>query len=148
MLVRDRILKESESFFGAASNADEAVERLRPELGRIERAAEQVLKENGFDYSAEARIVYEFFDTREYDGITLPAGNYTALKISLGAGTGKNWWCVMFPPLCLPAAKKNTDEGVFAVFNENGAGIIDAKDGYKVKFKVVEIVEHLIEKLK
>lgn len=147
LLVRDALLSEGAELFDGSVTADEAYSRLSPELPRLEKTAERVLAENGFSYGAKAMIVNEFFDTRQYGDVTLPAGKYTALKIVLGQGKGHNWWCVMFPPLCLPAATSENEE-VCAVFSEDGADVVKAEDGFKVRFRIVEIVENIIESIK
>ena len=93
-------------------------------------------------YGAAAEIATEYFDTREYDGVTLPAGKYTAVRLKLGSGKGQNWWCVMFPPLCLPAAEKN--DSLYAVWNDAGTvKVTDQQNGCTVKFKIVEWFEQL-----
>ena len=68
------------------------------------KTAKKTLKENGFNYNVKITLQEEYFNTRTYGNLTFPAGQYTALKVVLGNGEGKNWWCVMFPPLCVPAA--------------------------------------------
>ena len=68
------------------------------------KTAKDTLEENGFDYEVKITLQEEYFNTRTYGNLTFPAGQYTALKVVLGEGKGKNWWCVMFPPLCVPAA--------------------------------------------
>jgi len=147
LAVRDRILTCGEDIFSGDISAAEAEDCLTPYLGKLKNTADEVLAENGFGYSSSAEIVYEYFDTREYDGFTLPAGKYTALKIVLGRGEGKNWWCVMFPPLCLPAAAQ-TQNDVYAVFSENEIKAVEPEKGYRIRFKLVEIAERLLEKIR
>ncbi len=146
--VRDALLDGGAGIFDGSVTAAEAEEKLAPKLARMEEIADKVLAENGFEYTSRAYLVNEYFDVREYDGITLPAGEYTALRVALGSGTGKNWWCVMFPPLCIPAVTRQSDDEVFAVFRENGEHVVKAKGGYKVRFKIAEVAEKIIEKLR
>ena len=146
LMVRDALLKSGNEIFDGSVTAADAEEKLSPHLADIEKTACGVLKANGFDYGARAYIVNEYFDVREYDGVTLPAGNYTALRVALGSGEGKNWWCVMFPPLCLPAACE--DDDAFAVFGGEGANVVKAQSGYKIKFKIVEAAERFMERLR
>ena len=146
--VRDAILTEGAAIFDGSVTADEATARITPFLGRLEQTADRVLRENGFSYTAAAQVTEEYFNTRAYEGVTLPAGKYTALKIVLGEGRGKNWWCVMFPPLCLPAATAKEDSDAYAVFNGEGAKVVDGSPEYEIRFKIVEIVEKAIDKIR
>lgn len=146
--VRDAILEETKDIFVSCSSADEAVIKATEKKEEIRQTAERVLRENGFNYGAEVFIEEEYFGTRQYENVSLPAGNYTALRVILGEGEGHNWWCVMFPPLCLPAVTQRNDDSVYDVFGENGGALVTGKSGYKVKFRIVEIVENIIESLK
>ena len=102
--VRDFILAEFSDKLSGSENLDDAEEKAREILPEIERKATDFLHENGFSYGAKAELVTMDFTTREYDRLILPAGNYRALRITLGSGNGHNWWCVIFPQLCLPSA--------------------------------------------
>lgn len=145
LAVRDAVLEQGADIFDGSVTAAQAEARITPCIEKIEKAANKVLTDNGFDYTAKASVVNEYFDERQYEDITLPAGNYTAVKVILGEGKGKNWWCVMFPPLCLPAAENNKEE-VFAVFNEDGAKVVSGESRYKVRFRIVEMIEKAAEK--
>ena len=147
LLVRDAVLAEGAAVFDGSVTADEAQQRLAPFLSRLEKAADRVLRENGLPYSASAQLVCEYFDTRSYDGVTLPAGRYQALKIVLGEGKGQNWWCVMFPPLCLPAAGAEEDDA-YAVFGGDEAHVVRGEPEYEIRFRIVEIVEKAVEAVK
>lgn len=146
--VRDAILTETGDLFTSCNTASEATEKVAERKEEIRLIAQKVLRENGFNYGAEVFIEEEYFSTRQYENVTLPAGNYTALKVILGDGEGHNWWCVMFPPLCLPAVTEKNDDSVYGVFGENGGALVTGKSSYKVKFRIVEIVENIIESLK
>ena len=76
----------------------------------MEKLAEEVLAEEGFSYPVTAKVTRQFFDTRVYDGFTMPAGWYDSLQIVLGEWEGHNWWCVLYPPLCISAAEKAQEE--------------------------------------
>ncbi|MDE6733465.1 MAG: stage II sporulation protein R [Oscillospiraceae bacterium] len=105
--LRDALL---ERFGGELSDCGDlaaATERAVALLPEIERFANEFLAENGFSYGAKAELVEMYFTTREYERLILPAGQYTALRVTLGSGAGKNWWCVIFPQLCLPAASEH-----------------------------------------
>ena len=85
------------------------VRRLLPD---IEKSCCEYLSQQGADYGARAELTEMYFTTREYENVTLPAGDYLALRITLGSGEGHNWWCVMFPPLCIPMASEPIDDDV------------------------------------
>lgn len=146
--VRDAILEETGGLFLSCATAEEAVSKVSAQKEEIEAVAENVLRENGFSYGATVYVEEEYFSTRQYENVSLPAGNYTALKVVLGDGEGHNWWCVMFPPLCLPAVTEKQEDSVYGVFGENGGNLVTGKSGYKVKFRIVEIVENIIEAIK
>ena len=147
LAVRDEALRAGAAVFDGSVTAEQARERITPYLSRIEEAANRVLREEGFDYTAAAQLTDEYFDARAYDGVTLPAGRYRALKIVLGEGKGQNWWCVMFPPLCLPAVTAEEDDA-YAVFSGDGAKVVYGEPEYEIRFKIVELVEKAIEKLR
>ncbi len=146
--VRDAVLECTKELFSDSISAEEACKRLTENKDTIEAAADSVLKENGFLYKSRLTVEKEYFETRAYGEVTLPAGEYTACKIILGEGNGHNWWCVMFPNICLPAATEKTEEDVYAVFGKNGGDLVTGKSGYKIKFKIVEIVEEFINSAK
>lgn len=145
--VRDEILKSGAEIFDGSVTAAQAQEKIRPYTEKLESAANAVLRENGCDYTAQLEIVNEYFDSRQYGDKTLPAGKYEAVKIILGGGSGKNWWCVMFPPLCLPAVTQAENES-YAVFSGAGAQVVSGGSEYKVRFKIVEIVEKFIDSVR
>ena len=148
LLVRDAILTAGADCFADADSESQAEARLAPALHTMQVAAERVLRENGFAYTASVKLTTEYFATRSYGDVTLPAGNYRALRITLGRGEGKNWWCVMFPPLCLPAAQKSqSDDDAYAVWNGAGAGVVHPENGYEIRFRIIEIAEAVWQKL-
>lgn len=148
LLVRDAILAESETLFGAAATQREAVEQTRAALPALTALADRVLREHGFSYGAAAELTTEYFDARSYGDVTLPAGTYTALRVRLGSGAGQNWWCVMFPPLCLPAVQRSAEDKAFAVFNADGAEILRPAGGVEIRLRIVELAQKLREKLR
>lgn len=146
LLVRDALLSSGSEIFGGTVNIDNASECLEEEKAMLIAKANEVLSENGFDYTADIFLTEEYFQTREYEGFTLPAGEYLALKVLLGKGEGHNWWCVMFPPLCLPAATEKTDTEI--ILGKDGAEIIASPVKYEMRFKIVEIFEELRHRLR
>ncbi len=108
--VRDGILACSEELFEPYSSAKEAEAALSENMEQIKAVADRVLAENNSPYRAYCEMEQIDFDTRVYDGFTVPAGKYTALRVKIGSGEGKNWWCVMYPPLCIPCAGVSDEE--------------------------------------
>lgn len=102
--IRDMVLTEFGGCFADCPELILAEERAAELVPEIERRCTEYLRENGFSYAAKAELMSMYFTTREYDRLILPAGEYRALRITLGSGEGHNWWCVIFPQLCLPAA--------------------------------------------
>ena len=135
--VRDRLL--SESIFTESENKEEALKKALESLDLITETAKDEIVKNGYDYDVKVEITEMRFTTREYDTFTLPAGRYEAVRVLIGEGNGKNWWCVMFPPLCVPAAtdKKKPDD----VFTSKESQLMTEKPKYKMKFKIIEIFE-------
>ncbi len=101
LLVRDALLEYEKNAMENASSLEEAQKILMDNGDEILSLTEKVLKENGMNYKAQLMVGNFYFPDREYGKKFYPAGNYEALRIILGDGKGKNWWCVMFPPLCI-----------------------------------------------
>lgn len=146
LLVRDELLSCGSELFSGTISVGNAEEYLEKEKNVLIKKANDVLKENGFDYKADMFLVKEYFQTREYENFTLPAGEYLALKVILGKGNGHNWWCVMFPPLCLPAAAQKTNTEI--ILGENGSEIISNPVKYEMKFRIIELIEELKMKMR
>lgn len=137
--VRDAVLQAGADVFDGSVNIENAVEKLTPELETLELVAEKTVCENGFDYDVSVSLSKEFFATRTYEKVTLPAGKYLAVKVVIDEGKGKNWWCVMFPSLCLPAATVKTE--LDDVLNEKEVQLVSRNPKYEPRFKIVEIIE-------
>ncbi len=103
--VRDEVVALLTPIVSECRKKAEAMEAVQKNLPAVERAAEKVLRENGFSYGARASLRREEFPTRVYDGVTLTAGVYDALILELGSGKGDNWWCVVYPPLCFTSGE-------------------------------------------
>lgn len=110
LLVRDRVLEVTEPLLAEADDQDEVRRILSEHLQQITDAAQQVLTDQGMPYQLSAQMATEYYPTRAYDTFSLPAGQYTGLKIRLGEASGHNWWCVVFPPLCTDAAQAPQDK--------------------------------------
>lgn len=144
--IRDRILlKYGKMLKGGESitEAKESVEQLLPE---IEEDARVWIGELGYNYDIKASLSVEWYETREYEDFTLPAGYYSSLRIIIGEGKGQNWWCVMYPPLCMEMASESAprDDGVIDYSKEEIRLITSGK--YQVKFKILEELSRAFEK--
>lgn len=101
LCVRDAVLAVTSEGIKASKNVSEARAYIENNLEIIEMTASAALEAGGFDYGAHAQLGTFHFPEREYQDVTYPEGEYEALRITLGEGEGDNWWCVMFPPLCI-----------------------------------------------
>lgn len=134
--VRDKIIEKSENFLNTATSKASAQILTAENLDNIREIAEQEVQTHGYSYPIKVQMTKMYFPTRNYGNTTLPAGHYDALRILIGEGKGKNWWCVIFPQMCLGSAKSNT--AVDSVFSDSEKKIINSSENYEIKFKVVE----------
>ncbi len=142
--VRDEILKKGETVFASSNSLEETIELCKDNIALFQQTAEQCLKDNGSDYEVKVYVDKEYFNTREYDEITLPSGIYNALKIEIGQGKGHNWWCVMFPAICLSSV---TDDELNKYLSEDEQKLVNSDSKYEVRFKIVEIYEKVKSKI-
>ena len=141
--VRDAVLEETGGLFAAAVTLEEAQAAALENLPAIEAAARRALAEAGSDAPVKAELTRMYFNTREYgEDTTLPAGEYQALRLSIGEARGRNWWCVMFPPLCVPAAEAAV-EGQESKAVEEDIEALNQEPHYRLSFAVVEWLEEL-----
>lgn len=136
--VRDRILAENQKWSSGDDSLAMAEQSVEDNLALIEAIARDEISARGYDYGVRAELTNMYFTTRVYEDITMPAGYYDALRIVIGEGKGQNWWCVLFPPLCLPAA---IDRKEF--FTADELKLIESGNKYEIKFKLVEWFERL-----
>lgn len=141
--LRDYILQEGKDIFNGSVNVENAVKKIEPVLPELEKSAKAFVNQAGFYYDVKISLSNEYFTTRTYETVTLPAGKYLALRVVIGSGEGHNWWCVMFPPMCVPAADKKDE--IENVFSEKEIKLVESKPKYEPRFKVVEIYEQLKE---
>ena len=137
--VRDAILADTGELFSKASTRGAAQEAAKKALPGMEETASRVLKENGFEGTAHAEFCNMYFNTRNYGEYTLPAGMYDAVRITLGAGKGHNWWCVIYPPICVPAAGVKDSETLEEIRD------LDSQPLLTPKLAIVEAFEKIKE---
>ena len=145
--VRDAILKEAEDLLQEAESREEAEEALRSALPELERTAQRTMEEEGYGYSAAASLSWEWYPTRYYETFTLPAGKYLSLRLTLGEGAGRNWWCVVFPPLCAAASAEELDPETTGLTESETELITEASGEYQVRFKTLELLSALLRRL-
>lgn len=145
--VRDAVLKEGKEIFDGSVTAAQAEELLKPAVPRLEKAAQDEIKRSGFDYPVKVIVGEEYFSTRTYENsVTLPAGRYEAVRVIIGEGEGHNWWCVMFPPMCLPAAR--AEVSIDDVLSEEESKVVKSNPKFEVRFKIVEWIEEFKERFR
>lgn len=133
--IRDAVLLRYGKELSVFESADDAADELAEKLGEVEEFVNRELKDRGYDYKSTVTIGTEWYETRKYESFTLPKGYYTSLRIIIGEGGGQNWWCVMFPPLCLDAATTS------AKYTDAESLLI--KKEYNVKFKILELISEI-----
>ena len=133
--VRDRLLKDASVWFEQCQTQEQAAAALYGRLDEIESLCYDELRIQGSDQTVAVRLEKSSFPTRTYENVTLPAGVYESLVIELDGGQGQNWWCVLFPSVCIPAASQPVTA---ASFGENGELVYEDEITYQVGFRVVE----------
>ena len=141
--VRDAILAYTSPRVIDSASREEAISILQGELEAIKEVARQVVFENGYDYSVDVTLTLEDYPTRNYESMSFPSGEYVSLRVLIGEAEGQNWWCVLFPPLCLSAASEKSDneDAFIAVgLNSDQYKIITETQNtkYYLRFKILE----------
>ena len=136
--VRDGVLSYISPKLRDVKSAQQAQEIIKSELDGIKAAAESSAEGR----SVEVTLSQEYYPTRNYEKFSLPAGKYQSLRVILGEGEGHNWWCVVFPPLCISAAEQ---EQAVESMSEDMRGIVTEEDGYEYKFRILELWGELME---
>lgn len=139
LYVRDTILDSCSSMYNDVKTKEDAKRITQENLPLIISVAENAIREKGYDYDVKACVTKKLFDTRYYENFTMPAGVYDTLQITIGEGKGKNWWCVMYPTLCVGAA---TDVSMKEDLTDDEYEVIVAED-VEYKFKIVECFEKI-----
>lgn len=152
-IVRDKVLEYINSISGNESSKEDVIKLALKNINEIQKIAEDTIIENGYNYSVKLNIGNFAFPTKTYGDISFPAGYYDALKIEIGEAKGRNWWCVMFPPLCFvdvtsgivpeeskETIKDNLSEEEYKLLSENS-------EDMNFKFKIVEMFQNISIKL-
>lgn len=148
--VRDAVIEYMAPYFSNINTKQEALEILKTQQLNIEDLATQIIHNNGYNYSVKISIGNFYFPTKEYSKITLPEGYYDSLKIEIGNAEGQNWWCVMFPSLCIIDNSCNFSEISDNILRQNLSdeeySIINQENStadIKIKFKLIELFENI-----
>ena len=150
--VRDRVIELVSPAVENCSSQSEAIEAISSIMGDIELAAEEVVIAEGYDYDVSLLIGEEYYPTKTYETCAFPEGEYVSLRVCIGDAEGQNWWCCLFPPLCLSAAsesgEKSNEEAFISVgLTGDQYKLITESDKpqYKVRFKILETVQRLFK---
>lgn len=153
MKVRDEVIKYLQPMLKKSNSIEESEKIILSQKKNLEKISKNIIEENGYTYEVKVNLEYTNFPAKQYSNIVLPAGEYKALRIIIGEGQGRNWWCVMFPPLCFVdenngVIDKETDEKLKKVLTDEEYKLISGENiekasNKKIKFKILEILEDL-----
>lgn len=139
--VRDKVLEKTKILFDTANSKSDAEEFVKANLETIEKIAQNEVYKNGYNYPVKAEVVNMHFDTRYYESYTLPSGMYDALRITIGNAKGHNWWCVMYPSICISTVDEGKDRAKDALSDDEYSVVTDEKVEYK--FFIVELFQKI-----
>ena len=146
LTVRDAVLEAAASYLEGCTTQEEAIQSLTLHLSDLEAVAAETVTAEGYNYPVTVLLGEEDYPTRTYESCAFPAGSYVSLRVCIGEAEGQNWWCCLFPPLCLSAASAksdNEDAFVQVGLTKDQYGIITETERtkYKVRFKILEVIE-------
>lgn len=143
--VRDSLLVVAATLTEGCERREEAEAILKENAEILRQDAEATLSGNGSELPVRVEIGRESYPTREYEGLRLPAGEYCSLRVMIGEAEGQNWWCVLFPPLCLGTSVKVEEEMVSVGFTPGQVKVLTDSDTpkYRLRFKILEILGSL-----
>ena len=142
--VRDAVIAEGEALLANATDKEQAQQILQASLDRIREAAQNAVYREGSQAAVSVALGKESYPTRRYEAVALPAGEYLSLQVKIGEAQGQNWWCVLFPPLCLSAASAENETTCLSCgLTEEQYHLIADSDStkYKLRFKILEVAQ-------
>ncbi|MBO5227023.1 MAG: stage II sporulation protein R [Ruminococcus sp.] len=147
--VRDEILRRGSVYFEDISSPEDAVYTAESSLQYLEEIAREAVAGEGYDYTVNAELVTMTFEERTYEDVTLPAGVYDAVRITIGEAEGQNWWCVMYPPLCIPAVSETEDEDEILekYFTDEEEKLLTEPEKIRYKLKCAEWLKEIWRKV-
>lgn len=140
--VRDNVLKVTNDLFSNSISINDAISIANENINVINNASKNTINTNGFNYKVKTFVTKEYFKTRYYNGFTLPAGYYNTIKIIIGQGKGHNWWCVLYPSVCLSGCVDDFSK----VLSDEEYNLI-TNNKYIPKFKIIEIYNKIKYKI-
>ena len=149
--LRDFILGDIADLTKGCKDSEEAAEKIRDGLIDIEANAKNFINQKNYGYEVKAVLSEEIYPERTYadstgEDFTFPSGKYQSLRIIIGEGEGKNWWCVLFPPLCLSGSKIEDELAVAGYTNEQIKILKkDKSSKYVIRFKILEMLSDLFK---
>lgn len=148
-IVRDKLIEYMDTLSQSCSSKEEVIKIAQDNLDDFKQIAENTIREQGYSYPVEVEIGNFEFPTKTYGDISFPAGYYDALRVKIGEAKGKNWWCVMFPPLCFVDVttgivpdnskddlKQNLSDEEYKIISDTESSDIT------LKFKLIEFFEN------
>lgn len=138
--LKNYFLENTSDLF-SGKTLEENIEIAKKNTLSLEKLCNKFITESGYNYETKVIVDKEYFDTRVYDDFTLPAGVYNSIKIVIGEGSGHNWWCIVFPSVCLYSCSESMSD----YLTEEEMELIS--DGYTAKFKIIEIYEKIKSRL-
>ena len=150
--VRDRVIELVSPTVEECKTQTEAIAAIGGIMDSLEAAAEEVVAEEGYDYDVSILMGEEYYPTRTYESCAFPEGKYVSLRVCIGDAEGQNWWCCLFPPLCLSATSEGDDEDNEEAFVSVGLTSDQYKliteseqPKYKVRFKILEVIQKFFQ---
>ena len=153
--VRDEVINYLQPKLIESKSIEESEEIIKTNYSELEKISKKIIDDSGYDYEVSVNLEYSKFPTKQYSSVVLPSGEYKALRVVIGDGEGKNWWCVMFPPLCFVDESNNvidesTDEQMHDILTEDEYDLVVKKEKGEVtqtefKFKILEVFESIEE---
>lgn len=165
--IKNEVINYLYPYLNNSESLDESRQIIKDKMPEVKRIAERVIEDNNYNYSVKLQLSRENFPDKSYGNIVLPQGNYEAFRIIIGSGQGKNWWCVMFPPLCFVDEAKaevkydkveekiNSKKKSKTVSEkeelhkdkkeESHAKKSDSDEDIQIKFKFVETINNLLK---
>lgn len=139
LLVRDAIITSLRQALVDVRDTEQAKEYLQENLPKLQELANKTLDAAGSAQQAVVTLCREGFPTRQYNTFSLPAGIYEALRVTIGDGAGKNWWCVVFPSLCVPQTSQGfSDTAAGAGFPDALSGALTGEEPYQIRFYLLD----------
>lgn len=143
--VRDAILADTAHLFADCKSRGEASAVVSENLPLLQMSAERAISEAGYSYPVRIELGEEEYPTKNYESACFPAGEYLSLRVLIGEGVGQNWWCVLFPPLCVSAASESDGSVEVGLYGDQYAIVTETEDiKYKIRFKLLEAIEKAV----